>query len=41
VIFTGSEVLMKDLETLKAEDFPFETTIVKESGGGKSWFKFT
>lgn len=41
IIFTGSEVLMKDLEGLETEDFPFQSTIVKESGGSKTWFKFT
>lgn len=40
IIFTGSEVLMKELELLATEDFPFMATIVKESGSNKTWFKF-
>ncbi len=39
VVFTASEVLMKELEQLQPFE-KFETIITKEKGGGKTWFKF-
>lgn len=39
VIFTASEVMMKDLEQMQPFQ-KFETIITKETGSSKTWFKF-
>lgn len=42
IIFTGSGVLKEDLEKLKRDDFPFQTTIVRIQFNEKQFFfKFT
>jgi hypothetical protein len=38
VMFTGSGILMEQIKSVKAEDFPFTTTIIKLNPKG---FRFT
>lgn len=46
VIFTASEILMQILEEIPINEFPFKTTIIKETALDKNgkqitWYKFT